>query len=84
MVQARLLPHVGCPRACGIPVPQAGITPASLALEGRFSTPGPPGTSLLQQRRQGQWGEGAPTHYFLVASPRLAFLTLEVGRGLHY
>ena len=88
VAQARLLPHVGCPRACGILVPQPGSKPASLTLEGRFSTPGPLGKSLLQQRRRGRWGEGTPTHSFLVGVevqvPRSASLTLEVGRGLHY
>ena len=33
------------PEACGILVPQPGIEPASLALEGQFLTYGPPGKS---------------------------------------
>ena len=35
-----------CPMACGILVTQPGIEPASLALEGRFLTTGPPGKSF--------------------------------------
>ena len=34
------------PEACGIPAPGPGIEPSSPALEGRVSTPGPPGKSL--------------------------------------
>ena len=83
MAQAQLLPRVGCPRACGILGPQPGSKPASLALEGRFSTPGPLGKSLLQQRRWGRWGEGTPTHSFLVGIevqvPRSASLHLKWG-----
>ena len=42
-----LVAHVShCPAACGILVPRPGIKLMSLALEGRFLTTGPPGTSL--------------------------------------
>ena len=37
---------LSCPVACGILVPRPGIEPVSPALEGRFSTTGPPGKSL--------------------------------------
>ena len=36
---------LNCPGACGILVPQPGIKPESLALEGGSSTTGPPGKS---------------------------------------
>ena len=36
-----------CPAACGILVPWPALKPASPALEGRFSTTGPPGKSPL-------------------------------------
>ena len=39
--------ELSCPTACGILVPQAGMEPASPALEGRFLTTRPPGKSLL-------------------------------------
>ena len=38
---------LSCSLAHGILVPRPGIEPASLALEGRFLTTGPPGESLL-------------------------------------
>ena len=34
-----------CPTACGILVPQPGVGPTSLALEGEFLTTRPPGKS---------------------------------------
>ena len=37
---------LSCSVACGILVPQPGITPASHALQGRFVIVGPPGKSL--------------------------------------
>ena len=37
--------RLSCPVACGILVPRPGIEPASLALEGGFSTTGPPAKS---------------------------------------
>ena len=37
--------RLSCPVTCGILVPQPGIKPTSSALEGRFSTIGPPGKS---------------------------------------
>ena len=40
---------LSCPMACGILVPWSGIKPASLALQGRFLTTGPPGKSLDSQ-----------------------------------
>ena len=53
-----------CPVACGILVPQTGIEPVSPALEGRFLTTGPPGTSpplvLIE-------------HFVLFFSPLLAY-----------
>ena len=36
---------LSCPTACGISAPQLGIKPTSPALEGGFSTTGPPGKS---------------------------------------
>ena len=36
---------LSCPMECGILVPQSGIEPTSLALEGRFLTTGPRGKS---------------------------------------
>ena len=39
-------PRLSCPEACGILVPQPGIEPASLPLENRFLTTGPPVKSL--------------------------------------
>ena len=41
--------RLGCPVACGISVPQPGIEPTSLALEGGFFTTGLPGKSLDTQ-----------------------------------
>ena len=38
--------RLGCPMAGGILVPRLGIKPMSPALEGRFLTTGPPGTSF--------------------------------------
>ena len=38
---------LSCPEACGILVPQPGIEPASLALQGRFFTTGPPEESRI-------------------------------------
>ena len=38
--------RVSCSEACGILVPRPGIEPVSPALEGRFLTTRPPGTSL--------------------------------------
>ena len=38
---------LSCPVACGILVPRSGIEPVSRALEGGFSTTGPPGKSQL-------------------------------------
>ena len=35
--------RLGCPKACGILVPQPDIKSSSLTLEGGFLTPGPPG-----------------------------------------
>ena len=40
------LQHISCSEARGILVPRQGIEPASLALQGRFLTTGPPGMSL--------------------------------------
>ena len=36
---------LSCPTACGILVPGPGLEPASPALEGGFSSTGPPGKS---------------------------------------
>ena len=41
--------RLSCPVACGILVPGPGIESASPALEGGFSTTGPPGQSLILQ-----------------------------------
>ena len=38
---------LSCPTACGILVPRPGIEPTSPALEGGFSTTGPPGKSSM-------------------------------------
>ena len=38
---------LSCPTACGILVPRPGIEPTSPALEGEFSTAGPPGKSSM-------------------------------------
>ena len=39
--------RLSCPATCGVLAPQPGIEPASLALEGGFSTTGPPGMSPI-------------------------------------
>ena len=50
VAELRLLSLIGvhrlsCPKLCGISIPQPGMEPTSPALEGGFSTTGPPGKS---------------------------------------
>ena len=87
---ARAPEHVGsavvvsglnCPVACGILVPRRGIEPMSPALEGGFSTTGPPGKSRVWNSKWKSFPlrvSKAWLHCLLASSPVLLEATFPI------